>query len=104
MLTVVVADATGWGWAVYGASVAVFILLFEVGLVYLVSAAWGSHRQLEYEGFLAVMISLYQAGLDDDAVREKMGLTPEALQRLKAQLALAAGEGEADGQGPSPPA
>ena len=86
-LTVVIAHATGWGWAVYVTSGAFFLLFFEVGVAYVVSAAWGSHRQIEYEGFITVLISLYKEGLNDDEVCQVMRLTPAALQRLKAQLA-----------------
>lgn len=39
-----------WTWVVWGGSVAVYLLLTEVGVAYLVATAWGSHRQLEVEG------------------------------------------------------
>jgi hypothetical protein len=56
VLTLVTADATGWGWRFVVGSAAVFVLIFEVGLAYVIAAAWGSHRQLEREGEIQDLI------------------------------------------------
>lgn len=56
VLTVLIADATDWGWRFFVGGIAVFALLFEVGLAYVITAAWGSHRQLEREGEIAELV------------------------------------------------
>jgi hypothetical protein len=49
-LTAALGAPWGAGWAWYLGSAALFVLLFEVGIAYVVAAAYGSHRQLEAEG------------------------------------------------------
>lgn len=50
LITFALVDLLSWSWHAYAISAALFVLLFEVGIAYMASAAWASHRQLEYEG------------------------------------------------------
>ncbi len=84
-LTVVLADVTGWGWWIYLGSAALFLLLFEVGLAYVISAAWGSHRQLEHEGLLVAAAQLYAAGVTEATICKRLGVDEDHLARLRAQ-------------------
>ena len=49
-LTAGVVELWALPWPVYLISASVFVLLFEVGLAYVIGAGWSSHRQLEFEG------------------------------------------------------
>ena len=89
-LTISLADVTDWGWWIYLASAAVFLLLFEVGLGYIIAAAWGSNRQLEQEGLLDEAARLYRAKVDEESIRQQLRVTEEHLARLHSQLEAAA--------------
>lgn len=82
LMTLVVDHATGWGWPVYAASVAIFMLLFEVGLFYVKEAAWGSHRHLELQGLIDTLADLKTLGRDDEEICNELKISPETLELL----------------------
>lgn len=70
-LTFVVVDVAGWGWRAYLASGATFFLLFEVGVAYVLAAAWGSHRQLEHEGEVSsILVKLRGKKLPREEIKQ----------------------------------